>query len=449
VVDGHHRHHHGWELSHALDDTETDLWHKGVPGVAVPTFFLAPILLFLTGGGTASPWPARCPPIRPVGAHELTSPDRWPAEPTSPAPIDPTRFNDALSYVCGRPADEVPGTLILAAAVDAGVDPFLLAALVRDRSHCDTKRKARDGYGLLTIQPDMYLTTGAPRLPFDPRALAAKALLEPEHNLRVGARLLRMWQDNHATLDESFGGVPHRSGVAHFLWGDRVANSGGEDAVFTGRRRIIDRYLGLPDAPNETSIGVPILCPLEGNPRVASSGPGDDRDGGVRRHRGLDIAATEGEPIRAVADGTVIFAGANLRGSPRKVIPPSQIARFRNRRFGAGGIYICIRHDLPEDLPNRPRNVVSCYMHLSSYRVSTGQRVTAGQTIAFVGHTGVRQSPVHLHFELRVNDQPKDPSRYLSETVIPPKATKTYYHVQAVHRARVRASRALLRRSKS
>src|SRR3954463_10179226 len=111
-------------------------------------------MLFLAAEGTAQPWPARCPPVRPVGAHELMSPDRWPAEPVSPSPIDPARFREALAYVCGRPGDQVPGTLIVAAAPEAGVDPFLLAALVRDRSHCDPKRKAREGYGLLTIQPE-------------------------------------------------------------------------------------------------------------------------------------------------------------------------------------------------------------------------------------------------------------------------------------------------------
>jgi murein DD-endopeptidase MepM/ murein hydrolase activator NlpD len=257
-----------------------------------------------------------------------------------------------------------------------------------------------------------------------------------------------MWQDNHAALDEVFGGVPHRTGIAHFLWGDRVANSGGEDAVFTGRRRLIDYYLGQAGAPADAATGVPMLCPLEGIPRVASSGPGEDRDGGVRRHRGLDIAATEGEPVHAAADGTVIFAGANLRGSPRRVIAPSQIARFRNRRFGAGGIYVCIRHDAPDETASHD-TVVSCYMHLSSFKVATGQHLSAGETVGFVGHTGVHSSPVHLHFEVRVNNQARNPLRYLADTVIPPKATKTYYHVMAVHRARVRASRAVLRHSKS
>jgi murein DD-endopeptidase MepM/ murein hydrolase activator NlpD len=184
-----------------------------------------------------------------------------------------------------------------------------------------------------------------------------------------------------------------------------------------------------------------MVCPLEGVPRVASSGPGEDRDGGLRRHRGLDIAASEGEPIRSVADGVVIFAGVNMRGAPRRgPIPPSRIARYRNRRLGAGGIYLCIQHDLTR--ASSARQVVTCYMHLQSYLVASGERVVAGETIGYVGRTGVYNSPPHLHFEVRVDDQAKNPLRYLSEVVIPPNATRTYHHVLAAKRARIRAARA-------
>jgi hypothetical protein len=410
--------------------------------VVVLTSTLAPILLCLAASWGVRPWSARHPPTRPAPGHELANSERWPAEPDSPEPVDPARFHEAVTYLCGR---EAPSDLMLDAAASARVDPFLIAALVRERSHCDPRRSARQGHGLLDIQPDLYLEPGAPRPPGDRRALGATALLAPEHNLRVGARMLRMWQDTHPALDAAFGGVPHRSGVAHFLWGDKVANSGGEDAVFTARRRLIARYQRVPETPHATPIGVSVVCPLEGVPRLASSGPGEDRDGGARRHRGLDIAASAGEPVRSIADGVVIFAGANMRGAPRRgPIPPSQIGRFRNRRLGAGGIYLCIRHDVVAG--TRPDSVVSCYMHLYAYRVATGERVIAGETIGFVGHTGVHNSPPHLHLEVRVGDQAKNPLRYLSDLVIPPKATRTYHHVLAVHRARLRASRLMTSR---
>jgi hypothetical protein len=81
-------------------------------------------------------------------------------------------------------------------------------------------------------------------------------------------------------------------------------------------------------------------------------------------------------------------------------------------------------------------------MHLSSYVVGENDQITAGQTIGFVGRTGVRVSPPHLHLEVRVDDYAKNPMRYLTELVIPPKDTKTYHRVIAAKRARLKAARA-------
>jgi murein DD-endopeptidase MepM/ murein hydrolase activator NlpD len=410
-----------------------------VHGVAVLTTALTSVVVFLVAGGHDRPWPARKPPVKPPLGHELTSAARWPAEPPSPS-VDAARFREAFAYLCGRDSEEVPADSLLAAAHSSGVDPFLLAALVRERSHCNAGRTVRKGYGLLDIQPALYLQPETP-LSVDRAELTPAALLSAERNLKVGAQLLRMWLDAHPMLDDTFGGVPHRSGVAHFLWGDQVLNSGAEDAVFTARRRLIARYQEVPEAPQDTALGVPMVCPLEGVPRVASSGPGEDRDGGLRRHRGLDIAASEGEPVRSIASGKVIFAGVNMRNAPRRgPIPPEKVGRYRNRRLGAGGIYLCIEHDLAADSP--AHQVVSCYMHLQGYVVASGKRVQAGEIIGYVGHTGVHNSPPHLHLEVRVDEQAKNPLRYLSDLVIPPKATRTYHHVLAAKRARVRAARA-------
>jgi murein DD-endopeptidase MepM/ murein hydrolase activator NlpD len=126
----------------------------------------------------------------------------------------------------------------------------------------------------------------------------------------------------------------------------------------------------------------------------------------------------------------VIFAGANLPNAPRRTIPPSKIAGYRWRRFGAGGIYICIKHV-------SERDIVTCYMHLDTYSISEGDTVTAGQNIGRVGRTGVHQSPPHLHFELRVDDHIVDPTRHLAGLVIPPKATQTYRLVMKAKRLRV------------
>jgi murein DD-endopeptidase MepM/ murein hydrolase activator NlpD len=385
---------------------------------------------------------------------------RWPDEPPAPAPVDARQFRDSVAYLCRKPADRVASDEVLAAAREAGVDPFLLAALMFDRSRCDASKKSRNGFGLLNIQPTMYRCPGAPRTGAHASEWSKGNLLSPRANLGLGARLLRMWQEQHDALDVTYGGVPHRSAVSHFYWGDQVPSSGTEDLVLTARRRLVAHYQGQNDVPRPCSLGMNVVPPLEASPRVATSGPGDDRDGGARRHRGLDVVASPGEPIRAIADGTVIFAGANMRGNARTIVSPAKSARYARKRLGAGGVYMCIRHRgvvseqaaaaetpdeaLPETqaemaAPVGSKSVVSCYMHLDRFFVATGRKVKAGETIGVVGRSGVRRSPPHLHFELRVEDRFRDPWRYFTDSIMPPNATVTYRYNQLKQKSRLRA----------
>ncbi|HXI59628.1 MAG TPA: M23 family metallopeptidase [Polyangia bacterium] len=400
------------------------------------------VLLLLCGAAQARNrlWEDRRPPVEPVPAHQLRDMATWPAEPPSPAPVDESRFRESFAYLCGVAADSATAAFagdILTNAAEVAVDPFLLASLVLYQSNCKPALESKAGTGLLRISRSMYLSPGAPVPPVAPGDLSVARLLDPHNNLRVGARLLKMWQDVHPELDRLFGGVPHRSAVSHFVWGDEVHSSGHEDLILTARRRLLRHYEDRVDVPRESTLGVPIVAPLEGIPRVASSGPGEDREGGARRHRGLDITATLGEPVRAIADGTVIFAGVNLSGRPRTVVPPEKIAKWVHRRLGVGGIYVCINHD-------EQRKVVSCYMHLSSFSVANDEHVTAGQRIGSVGRTGVKVSPPHLHFEIRVSDRYTNPARYLTDMVIPPKATMTYRYMLKAKRSKLRATRSAI-----
>jgi hypothetical protein len=408
-----------------------------LPGRLATAFVvtLATLATLLSTGGTAlaHPWPARAPTAEPRQAHQLRDPASWPAEPAVTAPIDGARFRTAYIHLCGIETDaakQAIAPLILTAAAASKSDPFTLAALGYFGSKCDPGFHGKGGYGLLSIEPEMYRVAGAPEPPVDRGDLTSRRLLDPATNLAVGAALLEMWQARHQELDEAFGGAPHRSGVAHFVWGDEVRSSGQEDLILTARRRMIAAYVGAPDATRAAPLGITVVSPLEAPPRVATSGPGEDRDGGARHHRGLDITGTIGEPVRAIADGTVIFAGANVPGRSRKgPIPPDKIARYANRNLGVGGIYLCIEH--------RPEHhIVSCYMHLSSYLVSQTEHVTAGETIGFVGRTGVKVSPPHLHLEVRVDNHFTNPLRTLGDFVIPPKATMTYRYVMKAKRAK-------------
>lgn len=387
------------------------------------------------------PWRARRPAYPPPSSHQLVDPARWPQEPATPAAVDPARFRDAVAYLCRRAPEAVPSDEILAAASDAAVDPFLLAALVSERSRCEPRRRQRGGLGLLMLHPGLYQSRKAPAAPGSAQDWRPANLLTAAGNLRLGAQLLRMWEDQHSELDLAFGGVAHRSAVSHFFWGDVVTSSGNEDLALTARRRLIHRYEGIAPLAAPTEIGMTVVPPLEAAPRVATSGPGDDRDGGARRHRGLDVVAAVGEPIRAIADGTVIFAGVNLPSNARRGrIPPAKSARYANQNLGAGGIYLCLRHNQPA--PGKS-GVVSCYMHLARYVVAHGQTVKAGETIGIVGRSGVKRSPPHLHFEVRVDGAYKDPWQYFTDAIIPPRDTLTYQAKARAKRAKVRAARTL------
>jgi hypothetical protein len=389
----------------------------------------------------ARPWENREPGYEPKPAHQLRNPlTTWPAEPDAPpAPIDEAKFRAAWVHLCNVTPDSATAALapkIIAAAATAKSDPFTLAALAYFTSRCDAAYRSKKGasYGLLGIEPGMYRSPDAPELPVDKADLTPKRLLDPDVNLAVGAALLEMWNTSHKEIDAAFGGGLHRTGVAHFIWGDVVRSSGHEDLVLTSRRRMILSYLGNKDAPRPAPyVGLNVVSPLEAVPRVATSGPGDDRSGGARRHAGLDIAGIVGEPVRAIADGTVIFAGINSPTKSRMSgIPPEKIRRYKYRRMGVGGIYVCIEHT-PE-----PKKVVSCYMHLNSYNVNEHDQVVAGQVIGELGRTGVKISPPHLHLEVRIGERHTNPLRTLGDTMIPPKATMTHQYNVRAQRARIR-----------
>lgn len=106
---------------------------------------------------------------------------------------------------------------------------------------------------------------------------------------------------------------------------------------------------------------------------------------GVRRmHQGTDYAAVSGTPVRSIADGRVV----------RAVYNP-----------GGYGNLVEIRH---------PNGLVSRYAHLRGFArgVRAGTNVAQGQTIGYVGMTGLATAP-HLHFEILQAGKAANPERAL------------------------------------
>ena len=99
----------------------------------------------------------------------------------------------------------------------------------------------------------------------------------------------------------------------------------------------------------------------------------------IRAHKGVDYAAPRGTPVKAAGDGKVIFRG---------------------RKGGYGNVVI-IQHG---------GNIDTLYAHLNGFARSArnGSRVRQGQTIGFVGSTGLATGP-HLHYEFKVNGVHRNP----------------------------------------
>lgn len=96
---------------------------------------------------------------------------------------------------------------------------------------------------------------------------------------------------------------------------------------------------------------------------------------------GILIAGARGQPVRAAAKGTIVYAGSGLSGYGRLII---------------------IKHN---------DTYLSAYGHNESLLVREGEMVDQGQRVATMGE-GQGQQP-RLHFEIRRNGKPVDPKQYL------------------------------------
>jgi hypothetical protein len=128
--------------------------------------------------------------------------------------------------------------------------------------------------------------------------------------------------------------------------------------------------------------------PLKGTPPRAVQGVfGDPRDGGRRRHEGIDIFAPRGTPAVAAVDGWITGAATN--------------------RLGGNVVWLW----------SPAHRVALYYAHLDRQAVSRGQRVHAGDIVGYVGTTGnARGTAPHLHFGIYASgDGAVDPLPYVCD----------------------------------
>ncbi|HET7442609.1 MAG TPA: M23 family metallopeptidase [Terriglobales bacterium] len=129
----------------------------------------------------------------------------------------------------------------------------------------------------------------------------------------------------------------------------------------------------------------PNLWPVEGQITGSFGERIDPFNGEGAFHSGVDISAGYGQSVVAPADGTVVFADF----------------------MGGYGRAIVIDHG---------HGITTRYGHLANFAVISGQRVQRGDTLGYVGLSGRSTGP-HLHYEVRINDTPVNPHKYLRITV--------------------------------
>ena len=118
--------------------------------------------------------------------------------------------------------------------------------------------------------------------------------------------------------------------------------------------------------------------------------------GEKRFHKGIDIPATMGTPVVAVADGEVVAASNNCEHRDKKACGCNGGAGNFIRIRVADGVEVCYYH-----LRNVPEGLFD-----------EGHKVRRGDIVGYVGDTGMAMTP-HLHFAIKENGKTVNPLRYI------------------------------------
>ncbi len=156
------------------------------------------------------------------------------------------------------------------------------------------------------------------------------------------------------------------------------------NADIAASRRVLQNFQKFLGAREEIIQKIPNNWPIIGGGFITS--PFGMRrspfSGDWTMHQGVDISWWPGAPIRATADGTVVFAGMK----------------------GGYGRTVQIQHEY---------GFQTLYAHCSRLAVYEGKKVKKGEIVAFIGRTG-RSTGFHLHYEVRVGTTAVDPMVFMT-----------------------------------
>ncbi|AVM74719.1 M23 family metallopeptidase [Magnetospirillum gryphiswaldense] len=197
---------------------------------------------------------------------------------------------------------------------------------------------------------------------------AGARISETETRLsRLGLDPMRLFADSKRSPGQGGPFIPFRGAVD----GDGTAGT-----MITK----VQHWIGVKATLQRLPLAEPIHSGYDFNSGFGTrNDPLNNRTG---IHEGIDLGAPIGTPVYATGDGTVIDAG-------------------EKSRYGQ-----TVDIDHGNGLETR-------YAHLSRIKVQPGQKVTRATIIGLVGNTGRSTGP-HLHYEVRLNDVPRDPIKFIS-----------------------------------
>ena len=256
------------------------------------------------------------------------------------------------------------------------------------RPHASAQAASKPGAGTYRVQRGDTLYSIAFRHGLDYREVAEWNRIAPPYTIYPG-RALRLSPVRESPKREA-AAAPASASSAPSVQSSRSASSTpGPFEPVAGA--------SAPSASGTSALPTPATSPKPAAPSLSDATPASSGDvawhwpadgqvvgtftAGDPVRQGIDIAGDPGAPVRAAADGTVVYSGNGLIGY---------------------GELIIVKHN-PAFL--------SAYGHNRKRLVQEGDRVKAGQTIAEMGASGASRN--ELHFEIRRNGKPSNPLDYL------------------------------------
>lgn len=217
--------------------------------------------------------------------------------------------------------------------------------------------------------------------------------LKYEENAKLTFKISSKGKENNGVYVDIFENNPNKNRVKNLYVKDTIfvyENNNTQDLILRIQPQLlVNQYVTLEIIENP-KLAFPVK---NGANKDIQSYWGVAREGGFRKHEGVDIFNKKGTPILAVEDGTIArVETTNLGG---------KVVWQRLGMFGQS-IY---------------------YAHLDSQAVSVGQTVKKGDIVGFMGNTGnAKTTPSHLHFGIYTGSGAIDPILYiLKRDTIPAK----------------------------